>query len=67
MGESGGKNNFFSFYIAIYNILNIDRVINKVEVREGREAGTIHRWFTGVAIELGLLAINVCVVCRLRG
>ena len=57
----------FKFYIAIYNLLNIGRVISKVEVREGHEAGTIHRWFTGVATELGLLAINFCVVCRLRG
>jgi len=42
LGESGGKNNFFLFYIAIYNLLNIERVISKVEVREGREADTIH-------------------------
>jgi len=41
---------FFKFYIAIYNLLNIDRVISKGEVREGREAGTIHRWFTGVLL-----------------
>jgi hypothetical protein len=34
---------FFYFYIAIYNLLNIDRVISKAELREGREAGTIHR------------------------
>jgi len=47
---------FSKFYIAIYNLLNIERVISKAEVRESREAGTIHRWFTGVAIELGLLA-----------
>ena len=40
----------FIFYIAIYNLLNIDRVISKVEVREGREAGTIHRWFTAVLL-----------------
>ena len=38
------------FYIAIYNLLNINRVISKAEVREGREAGTIHRWFTGVLL-----------------
>jgi len=43
---------FFLLYIANYNLLNIDRVISKVEVREGREAGTIHRWFT-VALLLG--------------
>jgi len=41
---------FISFYIAIYNLLNIDRVISKAEVREGREAGNIHRWFTGVLL-----------------
>jgi len=41
---------FFKFCIAIYNLLNIERVISKVEVREGREAGTIHRGFTGVLI-----------------
>jgi hypothetical protein len=40
----------FLFYIAIYNLLNINRVISKVEVRKGREAGTIHRWFTGVLL-----------------
>jgi hypothetical protein len=68
VGESGGKNiHLFKFYIAIYNLLNINRIISKVEVREGREAGTFHRCFTGVAIDLGILAINVCVVCRLRG
>jgi len=38
------------FYVAVYNLLNIDRVISKVEVRECREAGTIHRWFTGVLL-----------------
>ena len=41
---------FILFYIAIYNLLNIDRIISKVEVGEGREAGTIHRWFTGVLL-----------------
>jgi hypothetical protein len=41
---------FFYFYIAIYNLLNINRVIRKVEVRKGREAGTIHRWFIGVLL-----------------
>ena len=40
----------FKFYITIYNLLNINRVISKVEVRKGREAGTIHRWFTGVLL-----------------
>jgi len=39
---------YIFFYIAFYILLNIDRVISKVEVRKGREAGTIHRWFTGV-------------------
>jgi len=53
------KNIYFLLYIANYNLLNIDRVISKVEVREGHEAGTIHRWFTG-ALLLGCLpAINV--------
>jgi len=37
-------------YMANYNLLNIDRVISKVEVREGCEAGTIHRWFTGALL-----------------
>ena len=41
---------FFKFYIAIYKLLNIDRVISKVDVRDGSEAGTIHRWFTGVLL-----------------
>ena len=34
---------FFYLYIANYNLL---RVINKDEVRRGREAGTIRRWLT---------------------
>ena len=42
------REEFFLLYIANYNLLNTDRVISKVEVREGREAGIIHRWFTGV-------------------
>jgi hypothetical protein len=51
VGESGGKNIYiFKFYIAIYNLLNINKVISKFEIREGREAGTIHRWFTGVLL-----------------
>ena len=50
VGEPGGKNNFFKFNIAIYNLLNIDRVISKVELREGHEAGIIHQWFTGVLL-----------------
>jgi len=33
--------------MAIYNLLNINRVISKIEVRKVREAGTIHRRFTG--------------------
>jgi len=41
---------FFKLYIASYNVLNINRVICKVEVRKGREAGTIHRWFTGALL-----------------
>jgi len=41
---------FFLLYIASYNLLNIDRVISKVEVRKGREASTIHRWFTGALL-----------------
>jgi len=41
---------FFLFYIACYNLLNIDRVISKVEIRKGREAGTIRRWFTGALL-----------------
>jgi len=44
------------------------RVISKVEVRKGREAGTVNRWFTGIVlIELSLPAIIVWVVCRMRG
>jgi len=43
---------FFLSHVANYKLLSIDRVISKVEVREGREAGTIHRWFT-VALLLG--------------
>jgi len=42
--------NFFLLYIANYNLLNIDRVISNLEVREGRDAGTIHRWFTGALL-----------------
>ena len=41
---------FFLLYIASYNLLNIDRVISKVEVRKGCEAGTIHQWFTGALL-----------------
>jgi len=26
------------------------RVVVKVEVRKSREAGTIHRWFTGIVL-----------------
>jgi len=36
----------FILQITIYSI----RVISKVEVRKGREAGTIHLWFTGVVL-----------------
>ena len=28
----------------------LDRVISKSEVRKGREAGNVHRWFTGVVL-----------------
>jgi len=37
----------------------LDRVISKVEVRKGREAGIIHRWFTGVVLLSCLPAIIV--------
>ena len=37
-------------YIANYNLLSLDRVFSKGEVRKGREAGIIHRWFTGVVL-----------------
>jgi len=40
----------FFFLIAIYNLLIIERVSSKDEVRKGREAGTIHQWFTGVLL-----------------
>jgi len=40
----------FKLYIARYNLLDIDREISKVEVRKGREAGTIHRRFTGALL-----------------
>ena len=40
----------FLLYIASYDLLNIDRVISKVEVRKDCEAGTIHRWFTGALL-----------------
>jgi len=39
---------FLNFILQFTILLNIDRVISKAEVREGREAGAIHRWFTGV-------------------
>jgi len=62
------KDNFYSsLYIASCNLLNIDRVISKVGVRKGREAGTIHRWFTGAFLLGCLPSITVWVVCRLRG
>jgi len=41
----------FLLYIASYNLLNIDRVISKVEVRKGPEAGIIHRRFTGALLQ----------------
>ena len=44
---------YFLFFLIVYCKLQstqLDRVISKVEVRKGREAGTIHRWFTGVVL-----------------
>jgi len=41
--------NFFIVYRKLQST-QLDRVISKVEVRKGREAGTIHRWFTGVVL-----------------
>jgi len=41
---------YFLLYIANYSLLNKDRVISEVEVRESREAGTIHRRFTGALL-----------------
>ena len=39
------------FFICILQItIYSDRVIGKSEVRKGREAGTIHRWFIGVVL-----------------
>jgi len=40
------------FFIVYCNLQStqLDRVISKVEVRKGREAGTIHQWFTGVVL-----------------
>jgi len=40
----------FLIYIASYSLLNTDREISKVEIRKGREAGTIRRWFTGALL-----------------
>jgi len=41
------KGNFFIVYCKLQTT-QLARVISKIEVRKGREAGTIHRWFTGV-------------------
>jgi len=40
----------FVFFIVYCKLQSsqLDRVISKVEVRKGREAGTTHRWFTEV-------------------
>ena len=47
----------FPFYEELFFIVHrklqstqLDRVISKSEVRKGREAGIIHRWFTGVVL-----------------
>jgi len=40
---------FFIVYCKLQST-QLDRVISKVEVRKGREAGTIHQWFTAVVL-----------------
>jgi len=40
------KKKYFFYCVLQITVYSI-RVISKVEVRKGREAGTIHRWFTG--------------------
>jgi len=47
IGVSFKNLSFFYLYIGNYNLL---RVISKGEVRKGREAGTIHRWFAAVVL-----------------
>jgi len=41
-----------NFYIVCCKLQSTQlvRVISKIEVRNGREAGTIHRWFTAVVL-----------------
>ena len=41
---------FFLFVYYKLQSIQLDRVISKSEVRKDREAGTIHRWFTGVVL-----------------
>ena len=49
-----GANRIFIFLnFIVYRKLQstqLDRIISKGEVRKGREAGTIHRWVTGVVL-----------------
>jgi len=43
----------FLFFLFVYCKLQstqLDRIISKGEMRKGCEAGTIHRWFTGVVL-----------------
>jgi len=59
MAQSGGPQmtvKYFIFYFIFFIVYcklqstQLDRVISKAEIRKGREAGTIHRWFTGVVL-----------------
>jgi len=50
--------NVFIVYCKLQST-QLDRVISKVEVRKGREEGTIHRWFTGVVLLSCLPAIII--------
>jgi len=43
------RQTFFIVYCKLQST-QLDRVISKSEVKKGREAGTIHRWFTGVVL-----------------
>ena len=43
------QKNFFIVYCKLQST-QLERVISRSEVRKGREAGTIHRWFTGVVL-----------------
>jgi len=61
------KNKTFFIVYRELQSTQLDRVISKSEVRKGREAGTIHRWFTGVVLLSCLPAIIVWVVCLLGG